>query len=55
MALNYTEQTLILVFAIIGCVSVFGFASLVGTYLGIGSSAVSLKICGITSLIKKYQ
>ena len=36
-------------------VSIYGFASLVGTPLGIASFAVGKKICAITGGIKKYK
>ena len=53
--LSYTEHFLILVSAIIGCLSIFAFAFLVGTSIGIASSAIKLKICVITTAVKKYQ
>ena len=49
--LNYVEHLLILVSAVTGCVSVSAFASLVC----ITSSAVEIKICTITTGIKKYK
>ena len=45
MALNYTEQSLILVSTITGCASIFAIASLVAILVGIGGSAVGLIIC----------
>ena len=53
LALNYIEQLLILVSAIIGWVSVSGFVSLV--LISIESSAVGLKNCAITTVAKKYM
>ena len=52
---NYIEQSLILISTITGCVSIFVFASLVGIPIGIISSANGLKICIITTGIKKYK
>ena len=40
---------------ITGYVSISGFAYLVGTSVGIWSSAIGLKICAITAGIKNYQ
>ena len=37
--LNYTEHFLILAFTITGCISISGFASVVGIHIGIKSSA----------------
>ena len=53
--LNYIEYFLILDSAITGCVSISAFASLVGTPIGITSSAIGLKICAITAGIKKVE
>ena len=44
---------LIVVSGINGCVSIAAFTSLVGIPRGIGSSAVGLNICAITSRTKK--
>ena len=46
--LNCVENLLIFSSTIIGCVSIIGFASLVGILIGITSSAIGLKICAIT-------
>ena len=54
-ALNYIEQSLILVFFITRCVSISVFASLVCIAIGIASFVVELKICAITAVIKKYK
>ena len=48
--LNY-----ILISATTGCISIFAFASLLGIPIGITSSAIILKICGITEIIKKHN
>ena len=53
--LNYVEHLLILASTITGCVSISTFASLVCVAVGIKSSAVGVKICPITSGIKKYK
>ena len=49
MALNCIKKSLILVSAIIGCVPISSFPLLVGISIGTASSAVGLKICGITA------
>ena len=38
-----------------GCVSISAFASLTGIRVGIASSVVGIKMCGITSAIKKRR
>ena len=53
--LDYMEHLLIAVSPITGCVSIPAFASLVGISTGITSSAIRLKICVITTGIKKYK
>ena len=53
--LNYIDHLLIAISTIIGCVSISAFASLVGIPIGIISSAIGLKICAITTRIKKYR
>ena len=53
--LNYIEHFLVLGSTITGCISVSAFASLVGIPIGITSSAIGLKICAITTAIKKSQ
>ena len=54
--LNYFEYLLILTSAVTGCVSISsGFILLIDIPVGIKNSAVQLKICVITSGIKKYQ
>ena len=54
-ALNYFENTLLFTSAVIGCVSISAFASLVGVPVGTTSSAVGLNICAITGGLKKYK
>ena len=51
--LNYIEHFLILGSAVTGCVSISAFSSLVGIPIVITGSAVGLKICVITTAIKK--
>ena len=53
--LNYIEHLLISMSTVTGCVSISAFASLVGIPIVITSSAIVLKICAITSGIKKYK
>ena len=53
--LNYIEHFLILASAVTRCISIYGFAFLLGTPVGIASSAIRLKICSITALIKRYK
>ena len=53
--LNYIEYFLTLASAIIGCVSISAFTSLLGIPIGITSSAIGLKNCVITAAIKKYK
>ena len=55
MALNYIKQSLILVSAIFGTISISAITLLVGISIGIASSAVQLKICDITEVIKKCK
>ena len=51
--LNYVEHFLILASAITGRISISVFASLIGIFIRITSSAIELKICAITAEIKK--
>ena len=46
---------LILVLTVIGCVSISEFTSLVRALVGTASSAVGMKMCAITTEIKKYK
>ena len=52
---NYIKHFLILGSTITGCASISSFASLVGSPIGITSSAIGLEICAITAVIKKYK
>ena len=53
--LSYVEDFLILVSAIIVFVSNSVFASLLDVIIGITSSSIGLRICAITTGIKKIQ
>ena len=53
--LNYINHSFIVISTIAGCVFISAFASLVGIPIGITSYAIGLKICGITTEIKKYK
>ena len=55
IALNYTEQSLIVLNVITNCVSTSVFASLPGILVGVAKSEVGFKICAITAGIKKYK
>ena len=55
MDINYVERSLILVFLIIGCISVSAFASLVWTSIGIEKYERVLIICTITARIKTHK
>ena len=52
---NCIEHSRIVISTITGCVPISAFASLVGIPIGIASSAMALRICLITSEIKKYK
>ena len=54
-ALHYIEHFLILASTITVCVAISAFASLIATPIGITSSAIGLKMCGIAARIKKYN
>ena len=54
-ALNYVQKFLIVVFIITGCISIFGFACLLGIPVGITSFATGLTIYAIASGMKKYN
>ena len=54
-ALDYFKHFLIFVSAVHGCVTTSAFALLDGIPAGIASSALELKICGITAGMKKYK
>ena len=53
--LNYLEHFLNSASVVAGCVLISAFASFVGVPVGIMSSAIGLKICAVTAVIKKYQ
>ena len=53
--LNYSEHFLTMASTITGCISISVFTSLIGIPIGITSSAIGLKICAITTGIKKYK
>ena len=53
--MNYIDHLLIAISTITGCVSISPFAFLVGIPIGIMSSAIGLKICTITTGIKKFK
>ena len=53
--LIYIEHFLIFASAITRCVLITAFASLVGFYIGMTSSAIGLKIWAITAAIQKYK
>ena len=53
--LNYVEHLFILASTVTGCVLISLFASLVATPVGITRSLLGLKICAITTRIKKYK
>ena len=53
--LNYIEHFLILASTITACISISAFACLIGSSIGITSSAIRLNICAITGGIKKYK
>ena len=48
-------HSLIVIFAITGCVFISAFASLVAIAIRITSSAIGLKICVITAAIERYK
>ena len=52
---RHFEHLLILVSTVTSCVSISALASLVCVPAGIMSSAVGIKICAITAVIKKYK
>ena len=53
--MNYIEHLLIIISTITGCVSISAFASLVRISMRITSYAIEVKICIITTGIKKYD
>ena len=55
LTVNYIEHFLILVSTITGCISISGFAFLIGIPIGVTSSRIWSKICAITAEIKGYK
>ena len=53
--LNYIKHFLILTSAITGCISISIFASLVCILIGTTSSAILVKVCVITAIIKSNK
>ena len=53
--MNCFEHVLVFVSAVIGCLSISAFASLVGVTVDIASYAVGLQIWAITAAIKKFK
>ena len=53
--MNYFDHSLTAISTITGCVSISAFTSLASIPIGIMSSAIELKICVITTGIKKYE
>ena len=51
-ALNYFDHFLIFISAVSGCISISSFTPLIDVFVGITSSAVRIKMCGITAQIK---
>ena len=51
--LIYIDHSLIVISTISGCVSISAFASLFGISIGITNSFIGLKVCAITTGIKK--
>ena len=54
LTLNY-KTFIILSLTVTGCISISGFASVVGMSIGITSSEMGSKIYVITSTIKKHK
>ena len=53
-AFNYFKHFLTFISAVSGWISIFAVATLFVVSLGIGSSAVGLRICAITAGIKRF-
>ena len=51
----YWTLSFFLASEVTGCISISLFASLLGIPIGITSSSIGLKICAITSGIKKFK
>ena len=52
---SYIKHFLILTSTIVGCISIFAFASFLDIPIGIMKSAIGSNICAITAEIKKYK
>ena len=52
---KYIKHSFIIISTITGCVSISAFAFLVRISIGIASSAIWVKICVITTGIRKYK
>ena len=52
---NYIKHSFIIISTITGCVSISAFAFSVRISIGIASSAIWVKICVITTGIRKYK
>ena len=55
MVLNYIDHLLIVISPVSGCISISALAFLVHIPIGITSSAIGLKVCVMTVVIKKYK
>ena len=53
--LSYIEHLLTLISTVTRCIFISAFAALVGISIGIASSAIKLKICVVTTGIKKCK
>ena len=53
--MNYIEHLLILISTITGCLSILAFAFVVGMSIGITTSTIAVKICVITTGIKRCK
>ena len=53
--LKYIEHLLVIISTITRCVFISAFASLVRISIAVTSSAIEVKICVITTVIKKYK
>ena len=55
LTLHYIRNFIFLASTIIGCISIFAVASLIGIPIRITSSEITLKICEITAGIRNYK
>ena len=53
--MSYIDYSLIAISTITGCVSISALASLIGVPIGVTNSAISLKICAITTGMKNCK